>query len=53
MLSLRMPAITLSCSALPTNAAQGAAASAKSCGFTAQTTSAACGQLASAAGLRH
>ena len=42
--ALRMPAITLSCSAPATKAAQGAAASAKDCGLTAQTTSCAAGQ---------
>ncbi len=36
--ALRMPAITLSCRAAPTKGAQGAAAAAKSCGLTAQTT---------------
>ena len=36
--ALRMPAITLRCKAAPTKGAQGAAASAKSCGLTAHTT---------------
>ena len=38
MASLRMPAITLRCSAAPTCAAQGRAAAWKYCGLTAQTT---------------
>jgi hypothetical protein len=38
MVSQRTPAITLTCSARPTCGAQGAAASANSCGLTAQTT---------------
>ena len=47
--SLRMPAITDSCSALPTCGATGRAASANDCGLTAQTTSAASASDGSAA----
>ncbi len=44
----RTPAITLTCKACPTYGAQGDAASAKSCGLTAQTTVPASASRASA-----
>ena len=49
IVSLRMPAITLSCSAPATKGLQGAAACANNCGLTAQTTSDAPDSVGSAA----